>query len=431
MLALIGAVTIVVLLAAIMLNWLSPLVALIVIPTIAALVGGFGLETATFIVHGISRIAPVAAMFVFAILYFGVITDAGVLDPIIKRILGVIGRKPTRIVMGTTLLALLVHLDGSGAVCFIVVIPTLLPLYLDLGMDRRILACAASMAAGVNFLPWTGPTLRASAALHIPVADIFRPMIGVQIVGLTFIFTMSWWLGHREEQRLGASLAAGGSAPVLETTPEREALKRPHLFWPNIALTLIVLGTMISGYVEPALVFMLGTAIALIMNYPKVIEQRQRVDAHAQAALMMASILFAAGAFTGIMSGSGMLKAMANAAISHVPHGFVTQIPVVLGVLSMPLSLLFDPDSYYFGVMPVIAKVYAELGGTPMTIAQASLLGQMTTGFPVSPLTPATFLVCGLSGIELGAHQKFSIPYLFAGTLVMVLAAVLFGVLPA
>ncbi len=431
MLALIGAVTIVVLLAAIMLNWLSPLVALIVIPTIAALVGGFGLETATFIVHGISRIAPVAAMFVFAILYFGVITDAGVLDPIIKRILGVIGRKPTRIVMGTTLLALLVHLDGSGAVCFIVVIPTLLPLYLDLGMDRRILACAASMAAGVNFLPWTGPTLRASAALHIPVADIFRPMIGVQIVGLTFIFTMSWWLGHREEQRLGASLAAGGSAPVLETTPEREALKRPHLFWPNIALTLIVLGTMISGYVEPALVFMLGTAIALIMNYPKVIEQRQRVDAHAQAALMMASILFAAGAFTGIMSGSGMLKAMANAAISHVPHGFVTQIPVVLGVLSMPLSLLFDPDSYYFGVMPVIAKVYAGLGGTPMTIAQASLLGQMTTGFPVSPLTPATFLVCGLSGIELGAHQKFSIPYLFAGTLVMVLAAVLFGVLPA
>jgi CitMHS family citrate-Mg2+:H+ or citrate-Ca2+:H+ symporter len=59
-------------------------------------------------------------------------------------------------------------------------------------MDRRALACAASMAAGVNFLPWTGPTLRASAALKIPVTDIFRPMIGVQVVGLIYVFIVAW-----------------------------------------------------------------------------------------------------------------------------------------------------------------------------------------------------------------------------------------------
>ena len=173
MLAALGLLTILALLALIMSGRLSPLVALIVVPTTAALVGGFGLDTAKFILTGLQQTASVAAMFVFAILYFGVMTDAGMLDPIVDRILRAVGMHPTRIVVGSALLALLVHLDGSGAVTFLVTIPAMLPLFERLGMDKRILACVVSMAAGVNFLPWTGPTLRASAALHISTTEIF------------------------------------------------------------------------------------------------------------------------------------------------------------------------------------------------------------------------------------------------------------------
>jgi Citrate transporter len=138
-----------------------------------------------------------------AILFFGVVTDTGMLDPIIDRILRTVGTRPTRIVMGTTLLALLIHLDGSGAVTFLITIPAMLPLYDKFGIDRRILACAASMAAGVNFLPWTGPMLRASAALKLPIPEIFNPLLPVQIVGLGFIFGVSYCLGRREEHLLG------------------------------------------------------------------------------------------------------------------------------------------------------------------------------------------------------------------------------------
>ena len=140
MLALLGVVTILALLAAIMTKRMSPLVALIAIPIAAALIGGFGLATSKFIVAGIQDVAPVAGMFVFAILYFGIMTDAGMLDPIIDRILQHRRRRPTRIVSGTALLALLIHLDGSGAVAFLITIPAMLPLYERLGMDRRILA---------------------------------------------------------------------------------------------------------------------------------------------------------------------------------------------------------------------------------------------------------------------------------------------------
>jgi CitMHS family citrate-Mg2+:H+ or citrate-Ca2+:H+ symporter len=335
--------------------------------------------------------------------------------------------------MGTTLLALLVHLDGSGAVTFLITIPAMLPLYERVGIDKRILACAASMAAGVNFLPWTGPMIRASASLKLPIPEIFTPLIPIQATGIAFIFLMAWWLGKREERRLSLGRGAdAGVIPVRTLTEAEAALRRPQNFWINIALTVVVMGTMVAlgDKLAPAIVFMVGTSLALLINYRDVDMQRRRIDAHARAALLMASILLAAGVFTGIMQNSGMLKAMAQTAVAFVPAAMAKFMPVGLGFVSMPLSLLFDPDSFYFGVLPVIAEVGGQLGVPKIQFAQAALLGQMTTGFPVSPLTPATFLVVGLCGIDLADHQRFTIPYLFGASVVMTLACVAFGVFP-
>lgn len=425
--ALLGALAVVALLAAILSRRVSPLVALIVVPIAAALIGGHGLAIADYVVDGIKTISPVAGTVVFAILYFGVVTDAGLFDPVIKRLLAIVGNRPAHIALGTAALAALVHLDGSGAVTFLIVIPAFGPIYDRLGMDRRVLACTTAMAAGVNnMLPWGGPTLRAAGALNQPMAAIYNPLIVPQLTGLLAVFALSYWLGKREERRLGWQ----ATPPIVPESAVDGVVRDSRMLWPNLLVTVAIMVALIEGSIAPVVVFMVGTVLALAMNYPSAEAQHARIDAHARAACMIASILFAAGAFMGVMKGAGFLSDMANAVAGQVPAGAASHVPLLLALLSMPLSLLFDPDSFYFGVLPVVGEVLARFDVPVTQVAHAALLGQMTTGFPVSPLTPATYLLVGLARIDLADHQRFTIPWLFAVTLVMTAACLLLGVFP-
>jgi CitMHS family citrate-Mg2+:H+ or citrate-Ca2+:H+ symporter len=350
----------------------------------------------------------------------------------VRGILRIVGRNPARIAAGTTLLAGLVQLDGAGAVTFLITIPAMRPLYDELKMDRRVLACTCALGAGVNnMFPWGGPTMRAASALDTPVADIYNPLALVQLVGFAFAVLCAWYLGVREARRL-----AGEPAAAEVVSAEAGGVSTP--LWrtlTNVALVVSVVTAMVvtidgRPLVHPALAFMVAAAFALIVNYPSPQDQADRIDAHAPAALMLASVLFAAGAFTSIMTGTGMLTAMASAGANLVPASIAGHLPVLLGVFSVPLSLIFDPDSFYFGVLPVVAGVAAQMGVPPVDIAQGALLGQMTTGFPISPLTPATFLLTGLAGVNLADHQRFSLLYLWLTAIVMTIAAVVSGVFP-
>lgn len=424
MAAALGFLTIFILLAVIMMKKLSPLVALISVPIITAIIGGHGLKIGKFINDGVKSIAPTGTMFIFAILFFGILTDAGTFQPIIDKILKVVGKDPVKIAVGTAILSMIVHLDGSGAVTFLVTVPAMLPLYEALGMRKTTLATIVGLGAGVmNVLPWGGPTLRAATSLKISVTELFNPLFIPVLAGIVFVLFVAVKLGRDEKKRLG------NIEHLNINTDNLGEKKESRNFGINIITIILAIGILISGKLPPAVVFMIAFCISVVINYPSVKEQKERVDSHAKAALMMASILFAAGAFIGIMQGSGMIKEMSTVMVDIIPKSLGRSMAILVGVIGMPASLLFDPDSFYFGILPVLATTAQELGSSAISVARAAILGQMTTGFPVSPLTASTFLLIGLTGVELGEHQKKTIPYAFLTTIVMLIVAVITGVL--
>lgn len=426
MLAFLGLFTIVLLLFLVITKRASPVIALTLIPIFTGILAGKFTELPAMIGEGLLTIAPTGVMFVFAILFFGILLDAGTFQPIIAKLLKIAGNDPIKIALATAILSMMIHLDGSGAVTFLVVVPALVPIYDQLGMKRITLACIVALSAGtMNILPWGGPTIRAASALNVPVTELFNPILIPFFAGLLTVLLIAYWLGKKEKKRL--------SGIMIDLEPQIDSsinpLHRPQLFWINLLLIFAAITSIILAWAPPHVVFMIAFALALLLNFPHVEEQKKRIDAHAKEAMLMASILFAAGCFTGILKGSGMMEAMAGTVETFLPEQMGRQLPLLTGLIAMPASLLFDPDSFYFGILPLLSSTAEHFGVSGLEVGQAAIMGQMTTGFPVSPLTGSTFLLVGLAGVDLGDHQKKTIPLAFLVTLVILFVSVLMGII--
>jgi citrate-Mg2+:H+ or citrate-Ca2+:H+ symporter, CitMHS family len=426
MLALLGFLTVIVFLFLIMTRRVSVLIALILVPTVFGLIGGFGPNIGNMMLEGIQKVAPTGIMVAFAVLYFGLMIDNGMFDPIISRIIRTVKGDPLKIVMGTAILTLLVALDGDGATTFMITISAMLPLYKRLKMNPLTLSGVVCLGAGVmNIAPWGGPTARAMTTLQVDSATLFNPIIPAMLAGIVWVLFVSYWLGKKERKRIG--VVELNYDHQIELTEEQAAARRPHLFWFNVILTIILLVALIMAWLPLPILFMLAFAIALLVNYPHLKDQQERLSSHASNVVLVVTMIFAAGIFTGILTGTKMIDAMATTMVSLIPDSMGAHLPVIVAITSMPLSLVFTPDAYYFGVLPILSKTAASFGVNPIEIGRAAILGQMTTGFPLSPLTASTFILVGLSGVELGAHQRYIFKWAFGTTIVMTIIALITG----
>jgi CitMHS family citrate-Mg2+:H+ or citrate-Ca2+:H+ symporter len=206
MLTLLAYAMVIVFMALIMTDRLSALLALILVPVGFALIGAAlgvsSVDIGPMVLNGIRNLAPTGVLLLFAILYFGLMIDAGLFDPVARTVLRLVHGDPVRIVVGTAVLATLVSLDGDSSTSYIITTTAMLPLYRRLGMNPLIAACVIMLAAGnTNLTPWGGPTARAASALHVDVNALFLPLVPT-MVGC---FLFSAWPGS----------SAGGSAPGL------------------------------------------------------------------------------------------------------------------------------------------------------------------------------------------------------------------------
>lgn len=483
MLTILGFAMIATFLVLIMMKKMSPIAALVLIPALFCVFVGKGAHLGDYVLDGVTDLAPTAAMLMFAIVYFGVMIDVGLFDPIVRGILKFCKADPMRIVVGTAVLAAIVSLDGDGSTTFMITVSAMYPLYKRLKMSLVVMTGVAAMANGVmNTLPWGGPTARAATALKLDASDIFVPMIPALLVGLLFVFVLSYVLGVRERRRLGvltlddvleeeketetvlvgaggsgdgkvsmrkgAAAGTGGAGSGTDAPdaagdsgnsadsgdddgfqgldPNRATL-RPKLYWFNALLTVSLLTAMIMEWLPIPVLFLIGAALALSVNFPHIPDQRARLAAHADNVLNVSGMVFAAAVFTGVLQGTGMVDQMAKWMVDVIPGSMGPHMALVTGILSLPLTYFMSNDGFYFGVLPVLAEAGAAHGVTPLEMARASLVGQPL--HMSSPLVPAVYVLVGMAKVEFGDHTKFVVKWAALTCLVILGAGMLFGII--
>lgn len=414
----------------IMTRKMAPLTALILVPIVFGVLGGFAASLGAMMLAGVTKIAPTGIMLTFAILYFAIMIDAGLFDPVVTALVRLVGDDPARVVLGTAALALVVSLDGDGSTTYMITTAAMLPLYRRLGIRPLVLACVTMLAGGVmNILPWGGPTARAASALAIDVSDLFVPLIPAMLVGAAFVLYAAWRMGLHERERLAGEAwsrtadEATGQGGV-DTTHRR----RPKLLAVNAVLTVALMTALVIGLMPLPVLFMIGFAIAIVINYPSVSEQKELLATHAANAMAVASLIFAAGIFTGILSGTKMVDAMAESVVRAVPDALGPYLTIVTGVLSIPFTFFISNDAFYFGILPILAKAGQAYGISAAEMGRASLIGQPV--HLLSPLVPSTYLLVSLAGVEFDAHQRHTIRWAILTSLVLLAAALATAVIP-
>ncbi len=416
----------------IMTRRLSPLTALIVVPVLFGLAGGFGSQLGEMMIAGVTKLAPTGVMLMFAILFFAIMLDAGLFEPFVRRLVAIVHGDPVKVVVGSAVLALLVSLDGDGSTTYMITTAAMVPLYRSLRLRPAILACVAMLSSGVmNLLPWGGPTARAASALALDVGDVFQPMIPAMAIGVAGILFIAYRLGIAERKRLATHIelpAEDTDESGLAMDDEDLTHRRPDRLWINAALTTVLLVALVMAWLPLPVLFMLGFAIALLLNYPSLVEQKALLTRHAANVLAVVGLIFAAGVFTGILSGTKMVDAIAESVVHLVPPALGPYLAVVTGVLSIPFTFFISNDAFYFGVLPVLAKAGAPYGITAAEMARASLIGQPV--HLLSPLVPSTFLLVGLVGIDLDQHSRFTLKFALVVSLVLLVAVLVMGIAP-
>ncbi|MFH9662811.1 CitMHS family transporter [Streptomyces sp. NPDC017248] len=459
MLTILGFAMIATFLVLIMLKKMSPIAALVLIPALFCVGVGKGAKLGDYVIDGVTGLAPTAAMLMFAIVYFGVMIDVGLFDPVVRGILRFCKADPLRIVVGTAVLAAIVSLDGDGSTTFMITVSAMYPLYKRLKMSLVVMTGVAAMANGVmNTLPWGGPTARAATALKLDASDIFVPMIPALATGLLFVFVLSYVLGRRERSRLGvltldevlveesetvlvgagagSGPAAGAAAGAADDAPEDDGFQgldpdrptlRPRLYWFNALLTVVLLTAMIMEWLPIPVLFLLGAALALTVNFPHMPDQKARIAAHAENVLNVSGMVFAAAVFTGVLQGTGMVDHMATWLVDNIPAGMGPHMGLVTGVLSIPLTYFMSNDGFYFGVLPVLAEAGQAHGVSAAEIARASIVGQPL--HMSSPLVPAVYVLVGMARVEFGDHTRFVVKWAVLTSLVVLGAGLLYGII--
>lgn len=429
-LALIGFLMIIVFMALIMAKKLSAFTSLIIVPIAFGLISGFGWETFGFAMDGIKDVASTFAMMTFAILYFGVMLNAGMFDPLVNKVISTVKGDPLKVLVGTAILAAFVSLDGDGTTTVMICCSALIPIYNRLKIKKIYLATLIILQNCImNLIPWGGPTARVMSVMNLEAGDILRPLVPGMVLSAIYVIGVSYYLGLKERKRLGIIDVGDVAVHVNDNlTEEQISWRRPKLIWFNLLLTAFIVFALIKGLAASAILFGVGTALALIVNYPLQKIQRKVIEAVSPDAMNVILMVLGAGVLMGVLNGSGMSDAIAQSLVSVIPESMGRYFAVIIAFISAPGTYFLNNDAFYYGVLPVLAETAQVYGFTSLQIGFAALMGQAFHF--LSPLVAFIYLLLELTGISLLEYQAYIFRWTIGIFVIFMACGLLMGYLP-
>ncbi|GBG95881.1 citrate transporter [Ligilactobacillus salitolerans] len=413
MLAILGYAMVIVFMALIMKKKMTPFIALITIPLLFAI---FGLFLKLYPNHiggwalkGLESVSVTGVMLLFAIIFFALMLDAGLFDPVTAFVIKLAKGDPVKILVGTAVVAAMVSLNGDGTTTTLICCSAFIPIYKKLDLKMMNLGVLIILQNTImNLLPWGGPTARAISVLKINESAVLRAVAPGMVISVIYMLFVAAYLGRKERKRLGITNLSAEELNEMTVVkdPKTLDLRRPKMIWPNTILTLGLVGLLVSGLVPSVVLFIIGTAIALLLNYPSSKMQRERLNEHAGDAVQVIILIFAAGIFMGLLTGTGMANAIAQSIGAIIPASLGKFWGLVVAIISAPGVFFLSNDAFYFGVLPVLAETGYQYGFTAQQMGVASLMGQAF--HLLSPLVAFIYLLLRLTGLDMGEWQKES-----------------------
>lgn len=389
------------------------------------------------VMYGISQTAKTGIMLLFAILYFSIMLDTGLFDPITSKMIRFAKGDPMKVLMATAVVSAAVSMNGDGTTTTLIVVSAFLPIYQKLNMKVMNLGVLIILQNTImNLLPWGGPTARAMSVLNVGSEILGYLAPGMVLSLLYVIFFVARSMGKKERQRLGVKELSEAELAELTVVAdsEKDSIKRPNLFLFNGILTIILIAWLVAGsFIESIaipslLLFAVGTIIALMVNYPNLKDQSKRIGDNAGDAVQVVILVFAAGIFMGLFQGSGMANALAQSFTTIIPKQLGGFWGLIIALLSAPGTFFLSNDGFYYGIMPVLAQAGARYGFDNMSMALASLMGQAF--HLLSPLVAFIYLLLRLTGLDMGEWQKTAGKYAFGIFIIFIVTIVLMGHMP-
>ena len=381
--------------------------------------------------------AETGVMLLFAILYFSLMLDSGLFDPITNKMIRYAKGDPMKVLVATAIVAAAVSMNGDGTTTTLICCSAFVPIYKKLDMKLMNLGVLVILQNTImNLLPWGGPTARAMSVLGVE-ADILGYLAPGMVLSILYvIFFVARGMGKKERARLGIKELTDAELDELTTISDSEvlAIRRPQNFWINAVMTLVLVGWLVAGSfidaieVKPVVLFLIGTGLAMMINYPDLKTQSKRIGENAGDAVQVVLLVFGAGVFMGLFQGTGMAKALTDSIVHIIPQQLAGFWSLIIALISVPGTFFLTNDGFYYGVLIPFAEIGRQYHFTDMQMALASLMGQAF--HLLSPLVAFIYLLLRLTGLDMGEWQRESAKYAAVVFVIFVVTIVLMGHMP-